>query len=254
MATTAKSTKTKTKPAKKPATKPAGASVKPKQVKTVKTTAKPKTTNTKPTKTAKSPCRGCEIFFGIIMIVSALAIAAGAICYMFFGIDHDTVNVATGNGGNVVTKYVNIPDYNISVLVPTSFKQLTAEEVKPLYNSDQIKVAYANNDKTAVVSFSQSDDKFTNEEVEKFINTVRTAVNAAGAKDIQTNFYTVDKYNVGTIKFINGGDNVTYPYRYMAVFSKDDKATIVAFECKEELREEWEVVGDAIIKSITFHE
>lgn len=252
MATTAKSTKTKTKPAKKPATKPTGASVKPKQTKTVKATTS-KTIKT-PAKPEKSPCRACEIFFGIIMIVLALAIAAGAICYMFFGIDRDTVNVSTGTGGNVVTKFVNVPDYNISVLVPTNFKELSTEETKPLYNAEQIKVAYANTDKTAVISFSQSDDKFTNEEVEKFINTVRTAVSAAGAKDIQTNFYTVDKHNIGTIKFINGGENITYPYRYMAVFSKDDKATIVAFECKEELREEWEVVGDAIIKSLTFHE
>lgn len=252
MATTAKSTKTKTKPAKKPATKPAGASVKPKQTKTVKTTTS-RTTKTN-SKSEKSPCRACEIFFGIIMIVLALAIATGAIFHMFFGIDRDTVNVSTGTGGNIATKFVNIPDYKISVLVPTSFKELSAEESKPLYNSESIKVAYANDAKTAVVSFSQSGDKFTNEEVEKFINTIRTAVNAAGAKDIQTNFYTVDNHNIGTIKFINGGENIAYPYRYMAVFSEDNKATIVAFECKEELREEWEVVGDAIIKSLTFHE
>lgn len=79
MPTTAKKTKstktTKVKPAKKPAAKPASTSVKPKQYKTVKAPAKS-------TKVEKSSCRGCGIFFGIIMIVLALAMIADVIVHI----------------------------------------------------------------------------------------------------------------------------------------------------------------------------
>lgn len=80
MATTAKSKSTKTNPAHKAASKPTAAKAKATKAKTTKTTKPTKAVKTSPA--AKSPCRGCEIFFGIIMIILALTMIADVIVHL----------------------------------------------------------------------------------------------------------------------------------------------------------------------------
>lgn len=262
MATTAKSKTTKTKPAKKPVTKTAGASVKTKPTKTVKTaktTIKPTTSNAKTVKT-HTKNRASEIFFGIIMIVLALAIIAGVATYFILGSrqSNNTVMVETGKGNQVGTTLTELPDSKASILIPNDFKKLNDDEIKELKESDgaesaNIKVAYANADKSVIIYMSESTDQVSNDDIKQGITELAKIFKAAGIKDITTNVKDVNGHNVGTIKF-SGLEQATYPYQYIALFANNDKAANVAFGCSKDATAEWAKVGDAIIDSLTFRE
>lgn len=261
MATTAKSKTTKTKSAQKPATKPAGTSVKPKQTKTVKTTkaaSKSTTTNAKTTKT-HTKNRASEIFFGIIMIVLALAIIAGVATYCILGSQkNNTVMVETGKGNHVSTTMTELPNSKASILIPNDFKKLNDDELKELKTSNDaedanIKVAYANADKSVIIYMSESSDETSNDEIKQGITELAKIFKATGIKDITTNVKEVGNHNVGTVKF-SGLKQAAYPYQYIALFSDNNKAVSIAFGCSADATAEWTKVGDAIIDSLNFRE
>lgn len=261
MATTAKSKTTKTKPAKKPATKPAGASVKPKQSKTVKTTkpakasSKSTTTSTKP---AKSNCRSCEIFFGVIMIVLAVAMIAGAVaCFIIKPWqDNDVVMVESGKGEQIATKLVDLPDSQARVLVPSGFKKLNSDEIAELKKAEasegsNIKAAYANDDKSAIIYFTESAEDASDNDVKDSMNELAKIFKEAGIKDIKTNVKDVEGHTIGTMQF-SGMTSATYSSQYTAFFSNNGKFANVAFGCKADVAEEWGKIGETIINSLTF--
>lgn len=262
MATTNKTNQknTKTKPSKKPASKSAGASVKPKQTKTVK--ANPKTTKTtrvSRSTAAKAPAktknRFFEAIFGLAMIVMAIAIVACALFYAFCGCGKDNnVIIKNDNGNHIVAEYVDMPEYGMSIAIPTMFKKLDAEEIRKQYPdvAEMVKVAYQNDDASAVISIRQNpDDKFSNDNVKLFVDTFK-AMLAPATKDIHTEVKEIDGYNLGLVKFTTTDAKQHYNHHYYAFFSKDDKATLVTFECTDAARGDWEKVGDAVIDSIRF--
>lgn len=262
MATTAKSKTTKTKPAKKPATKPAGASVKPKQYKTVKTAKSAKTTaksasaNTKPT---KSNCRGCEIFFGIIMIVLAIAMIVGAVACLMLKPwqNNDVVMIESGNGEQIATKLVDLPDSKARVLIPSGFKKLNDDEIAELKKAEasesaNIKVAYANDNKSAIIYFTESTEEASDSEIKDSMNDLARIFKEAGIKDIKTNVKDIDGHTVGIMQF-SGMTAATYSSQYTAFFSNNGKFANVAFGCKTDVAKEWEQIGETIIDSLTFN-
>lgn len=266
MATTAKSkttkstktTKTKTVPAKKPATKPAGASVKPKEYKTVTSKTASKKSNT--TKAKNTHHRGCEIFFGIIIIILAAAMIAGAVaCFIIKPWRHDdTVMVESGEGNQIATVLTDLPGTHAKILIPKGFRELDDTELATLQTANgvtatNIKVAYGNNDNSVLIYLTESDETVTEDEVKDGINDLAKALKAAGITQIKTEVNEVDGHNVGTMQF-SGLTSAAYPYQYVAFFSNNGKAASIAFGCKAGAANEWQKVGEAIIKSLTFTE
>ncbi len=264
MATTAKSKTTKTKPAKKPATKPAGASVKPKQYKTVTKPAKTKSTaKAAPASVSKSAktkgnCRKCEIIFGIIMIILAVAMIAGAVaCFIIKPWqDNDVVMVESGKGEQIATKLVELPDSQARVLVPSGFKKLNDDEIAELKKAEasedaNIKVAYANDDKSAIIYFTESAEDASDNDVKDSMNDLARIFKEAGIKDIKTSVKDVEGHTVGTMQF-SGMTSATYSSQYTAFFSNNGKFANVAFGCKTNVAEEWGKIGETIINSLTF--
>ncbi len=260
------STKTKTVPAKKPAQKPAGVSKKPAAYKEVptksKTTTKKSTTtvksqtSSKPAVKGKTKNRFSEVIFGIIIIVLALVIAVGAIFYFCCGRDKDVVMINVDENNQIPSRYVEISDYQIKFLVPDGFRRMSEEEIKDTNFglSEEVKVAYINEDKSAIIALSQGDVTIDNDGVKNYINAVKSAVTTAGVKDIEMNFYESDTHNVGTLKYFSTNNDQDYPFHAFATFSYDDKATSLNFESTAAAREYWDNAGNTIVKSIKFTE
>lgn len=260
-------TKTKTVPAKKPATKPAGKSVAPKQTKTVKaqatgtaskkTTAKAtKTTDTKsvsttPRSTAKKQCNLCKVIFTVIVAVALVAVATWAIACVINKTANENITVENGNGDKVSMKYVSLEDYKYRVLVPSDFKELSADKIKEDYGTTEApELVYANANDTVNIAFSAPNGTLADSQIKEYLDTMKTIL-STGMDVISTNTYEADGHTISVIKLVSDfeGEKI---YNQMAFFSYEDKLTIITFNCKGDARAEWEKVGDEIIKSINF--
>lgn len=257
-------TKTKTVPAKKPATKPAGKSVAPKQTKAAKaptksTTAKKpatKSTKTTTTKTAsakpatKKECNICKVIFAIIVAIAVVAVATWAIICVV-NKSNDTVMVENGKGDKVSMKYVSLEDYKYRVLVPTDFKELSAEEIKADYGTTEApELVYSDADNTVNIAFSAPNGTLANSQIKEYLNTMKTIL-STGMNVLSSETYEVDDHTIGVIRLVSDFEGVEI-YNQMAFFSYENKLTIITFNCKGGARTEWEKVGDEIIKSINF--
>lgn len=252
---------TKTVPAKKPATKPAGKSVKPKATKTVSASAKPKATSTKAKttaartnsakpKSAKKDKNGAKTIMIIIIIVAALAVVAGvAACVINKCFNNDIVMIENGNGKQIEAKRVGLEGYNYTIAVPTDFHALTAEEIKKDYGTSEAPdAAYANSDNTVNIVFSKPENNLTNDQIEEYLKAMKLILSTS-MDVIDTNSYEVDGHNVGVIR-VSATTDGQKVYNQMAFFSYNDKLAIVSFNCKDEVRGEWEKAGENIIKTL----
>lgn len=273
-------TKTKTVPAKKPATKPAGKSVTPKATKTVKkspaknapakkttktvktsqATAKA-TTTTKSTSansasakaSVKKHCRICKIIFAVIVAVAVVAVATWTIACIINKASDDTVKVENGKGEKVSLKYASPEGYNYRVLVPASFKELSAEENKNDYGtSDAPELVYADADDTVNIAFSAPNNSLTNDQIKEYLSAMKTILSTT-MDVLETSTYETGDHTIGTIKLVSDFEDEEV-YNQMAFFSYEGKLAIITFNCRAEARAEWEKVGDEIIKSINFTE
>jgi len=250
---TTTNTKTKSVPAKKPTKKPAGTSKKPAVYK--ETTTKSQTTSTKNSgKTTKTKKHAGEVIFGIIMIVLALAIAAGTICYFCWGRDKDVVKIQTEGDAVITTRYVEVEDYKVKVLIPETFKKMTEKEIEDtqLNLSQEVKTAYASKDKSVVISVGKVDAQISNDDIQNYTNALKSAFIAANAKDVTTKFYEADGHNVGVLSFANPQVNEAYPYCQVAIFSQDNQVVAVSFETSKDANASWSKVGDAILTALRF--
>ena len=68
---------------------------------------------------------------------------------------------------------------------------------------------------------------------------------------IDSKTYQVGGYTIGQIKLLSTASD-TKIYNNMLCFSYQDKLVIVTFNCTEELKEQWQEVGDFIIDSLFF--
>lgn len=70
-------------------------------------------------------------------------------------------------------------------------------------------------------------------------------------KHTNYNFFERDNHKIGEMKFISQASD-TNIYNHIIAFSVDGKLRLVNFNCTEDLRTEWEEVGDFIINSLSF--
>lgn len=261
MAETRKTTKPKTKPAKKPSTKPATKpSAKPKQVKEVKTTTTktPAKTTTKPstTKAASATAPKTSASKGIliaIIAVAIIAVVAGVVACVINGCtkQDEIVMVENGKGDKVETKYVSLDDYKYKVLVPTNFKQLTAEEIAEDYGTTEApELVYSNEDNTVNVAFSKPNNNLKNDEIKEYLDAMKTILGTS-TDVISADLVEKDGHNIGVLTLVSKLDNEKI-YNRMAFFSYEDKLAIITFNCRDKVRSEWEKVGTSIIDSIKF--
>ena len=241
MAETRKTTKPKTKPAKKPATKPASKpSVKPKEVKEVKTTTTSKPSTAKPA-TATGKTGASKGILIAIIVIAIIAVVAGVVVCVINGCmkNDETVMIENGKGDKVESKYVSLEGYKYRVLVPTSFKTLSAEEIAKDYGTSEApELVYANEENTVNVAFSKPNNSLKNDEIEEYLNAMKTILGTS--MDV-----------IGILKIVSELEDEKI-YNQMAFFSYDDKLAIVTFNCRDNVRNEWEKVGDSIIDSIKF--
>lgn len=252
MAETRKTTKPKTKPAKKPATKPATKpSVKPKEVKEVKTTTKSSTAKTTSATAHKSGAsKGILI---TIIIIAIIAVVAGVVVCVINGCtkNDETVMIENGKGDEIESKYVSLEGYKYRVLVPTNFKQLTAEEIAEGYGTTEApELVFSNDDNTVNVAFSKPNNALKNDEIKEYLDAMKTILGTS-MEVISADMVEKDGHNVGVLKVMSELDDEKI-YNEMAFFSYDDKLAIITFNCRDDIREEWEKVGNSIIDSIKF--
>lgn len=249
MATTRKTTKStakKTVPSKKPAKKPAGASVKPKSYKTVskKTTAKTTKTTAKPATASKASAKAPKhdtgkVIFVIILALAMLALGTGLVVCAIQG-GSNTVVMENGNGDKVKSKYVDLDGFKVAI--PTSFKK--SDE------STESEIIYANDTDTVVVAISKSNSKLTNEEVKRQTEVNKSILKSA-MDDVTVDYIENDGHTIGIIRAIND-TSTSKAYAEIAIFSYDDKLVTVTFESSKDAHDEWEKVGNSIVRSIRF--
>lgn len=252
MAETRKTTKAKTKPAKKPAIKPTSKpSVKPKETKTVQTTtAKPTAAKAPVADQKHSVSKGLLI---AIIAIAIIAVVAGVVTCVISGCmnKNETVMIENGKGDKVESKYASLEGYKYRVLVPTSFKTLTAEEIAKDYGTSEApELVYANEENTVNVAFSKPNNSLKNDEVKEYLDAMKTILNTS-MDVISAESVEKDGHTVGVLKVVSELDDEKI-YNEMAFFSYEDKLAIVTFNCRDKVRTEWEKVGNSIIDSLKF--
>ena len=245
---TTKTTKTKTVPAKKPAKKPAGESVKPAKTttKTVKTTAD--------TSTKAAPKTSHHVWKTVVAVITAAVVVAVLVfvgAKIIANCADTNHSLETGKNEKLDAKYVSIDDLKYRILVPTNFKSLSAEEIAKEYTSDDAPDAvYSNSNSTVNIAMSKPEQTLSNDQIKTYLDTIK-AVFDLSAKVISTDYYEVDGHNVGTIKLVTDFTDESI-YNHMMFFSYDGKLALISFNCRDNMRDEWEKVGDEIIKSLEF--
>lgn len=240
--------KTKTVPAKKPATKPAP-----------KTTTK--STSTKTTKTAKHEAKkqggiGRAIAC-IIGVIAAIALVVIAIIAIVNGINNKNENslvVKTDSGEQITTEYRDFNDGGFRLKVPTSFKTMTAEEIKNEYKEDvdtKYSTVYTREDKSALMMIDTGTEAMSNDQIEKQLESMKYVLELAG-ETTKTNFYQNGDYNIGVLEFSNEVDNVK---RNIALlfFSQNEKLVTVQFSYKTTDYDRWAKVSEFVLKSLKFN-
>ena len=105
---------------------------------------------------------------------------------------------------------------------------------------------------TINVAFALNDVEMKDSEIEEYTKTMEE-IYKQYTDDINVNFFERNNHTVGEIKFVTPASD-TNIYNHIVAFSVNGKLRLVTFNCTEELRDEWEEVGDFIIKSLVFNE
>ena len=105
---------------------------------------------------------------------------------------------------------------------------------------------------TINVAFALNDVEMKDSEIEEYTKTMEE-IYKQYTDDINVNFFERNNHTVGEIKFVTPASD-TNIYNHIIAFSVNGKLRLVTFNCTEELRDEWEEVGDFIIKSLVFNE
>lgn len=163
---------------------------------------------------------------------------------------YDTLIVETKSGEEVETEYIRVEDNKFFIKVPTSFNQLDYETIIQKYEGNVPGVVFSNDDVSINIAISMTDDNMKNDEIADF-KTQMEEILFENGEIISSDYYTVDNHHVGKIKLISDAED-TRIYNNMIFFSYNDKLVIITFNCTENLKDEWENVGDFIIDSLFF--
>lgn len=211
--------KTKTVPAEKPAAKPV-----------------PK----------KKYSKGCVIAF-IIGVIAAAALVGIVIYALADNIkkNDSSMIVEDGDGAKVSTAYVTFHDDSFKLKVPIEFKQLDASTV------DSAEAVYQSRDgKTDFVVATDDSAKIANDQIETYLNTMKSVFAAAGTV-LKTEYYQQGDHNIGRMQVAIKSGNESY-YEDMVFFSQDGQLVLLTFSCEDAERTKWQPVSDYIIKSLEF--
>lgn len=164
----------------------------------------------------------------------------------------ETLVTQTKSGQTIETEYTHVDENKFYIKVPKTFKQLDYETIIQKYSGDVPKIVFSNEETTINLAISITDNNMKNNQISSY-QTYMEGILKNNAEIIDTDYYEVDKHNVGKIKLVTEGVD-TDIYNNMICFSYNDKLVIVAFNCTAELREEWQEVGDFLIDSLFFTE
>ena len=162
----------------------------------------------------------------------------------------NTFITITNGGTEVKTDYIQVEDNTFFVKVPTSFKQLTSEEISQKYSNAIPNEVFSNEEGTINVTINITEKDMKNEGIKNYLENLLKENNG---EIITSNYYEVDNHNVGQIKLISNGSDSKI-YNNTIFFSYNDKLVIITFNCLQELQEEWQKVGDFVIDSLFFAE
>lgn len=165
---------------------------------------------------------------------------------------YETLIVETLSGNKIETEYIHIDNENFYIKVPKNFKQLEYETIIKKYNGDVPNLVFSNDETTINIAISTTENKMKDSQIKEYKEYMQELLKNH-SEIIETNYYNVDNHNIGQIKLISNAAD-TKIYNNMICFSYNDKLVIITFNCTENLKDEWNNVGDFIIDSLFFKE
>ena len=163
---------------------------------------------------------------------------------------YETLTAQTKSGEQIETNYIHIEENEFYVKIPTTFKQLDYETINKKYNGDVPNIVFSNDETTINIAISITENEMKNEQINDYIQYMEKILKN-NSEIVATNYYKEGNHNIGQIKLISKATD-TNIYNNMICFSYNDKLVIVTFNCTEELREEWQNIGDFVIDSLFF--
>ena len=163
---------------------------------------------------------------------------------------YETLTTQTKSGEQIETNYMHIEENEFYVKIPTTFKQLDYETINKKYNGDVPNVVFSNDETTINIAISITENEMKNYQIESYKEYMEKMLKS-NSEIISSNYYKEGNHNIGQIKLMSNAVD-TKIYNNMIFFSYNDKLVIIAFNCTEELKEEWQNVGDFIIDSLFF--
>lgn len=160
-----------------------------------------------------------------------------------------SLEIVTNQGNTITTEYEDLGDFSLKI--PTDFNIMSEEAISKKYPTGNApSLVYTNERGTINIAFILNDVAMGNEEIEEYTKAMES-IYSQYANDININFFERENHKIGEMKFISPASD-TNIYNHIIAFSADGKLRLVNFNCTEELRAEWEKVGDFIINSLLF--
>ena len=194
----------------------------------------------------------------IILILSIIVVIIDGLIMAKFTLmnkEEEPINtsleITTEYGNTITTQYEDIGEFSIKI--PTEFNIMSDEAISVKYpNGNAPSLVYTNERGTINVAFALNDVAMKESEIEEYTKIMEETYKQY-TDDINVNFFERNNHTVGEIKFVTPASD-TNIYNHIIAFSVDGKLRLVTFNCTEELRDEWEEVGDFIIKSLVFND
>ncbi len=165
---------------------------------------------------------------------------------------YETLVTETKSGRKIETEYTHIEENKFYFKVPKSFHSLDYETITKKYQGKVPSVVFSNEETTINLAISLTEDAMKDNQIEAYIKSMETVLKQT-SEMIGTEVYQVDGHSVGEMKLVSQAED-TKIYNHMIVFSYQDRLVIMAFNCTEELTDEWKSVGDFIMESLFFKE
>ncbi len=164
----------------------------------------------------------------------------------------DTLVVKTKSGTEIETEYTHVEENKFYIKVPKEFKQLSYEDILKKYSGEVPKIVFSNDSMSVNIAISITDNEMKDSEIDHYKKYMENILQC-DSKIIDNKSYKVDGHTIGQLKLISKAED-TEIFNNMIFFSYHDKLVIVTFNCTDDLKSEWEEVGDFVIDSLFFKE
>ena len=161
----------------------------------------------------------------------------------------ESLEIITNQGNVITTQYEDFGEFLLKI--PTDFGIMSGEAISNKYPSGNApSLVYTNERGTINIAFVSNDVAMRNDEIEEYTKLMENMYKEY-TSEININFFEKSNHKIGEIKFISSAVD-TNIYNHIIAFSVDGKLRLLNFNCTEELRNEWEKVGNFIINSLLF--